>query len=174
MTNADAAAAMPAQGAPRWPRLLLLVAAAIELLGGLSDLPILLGNLSEIPGPGLGGAIIIAKIALQPLLALAALIFTLRGRLPYALLAMAFIILMTWLNYLPSVATHGLELQGSPAVVLLLVFQIIVAPLLALAIAGLVLTGKQLTLATLLAVLPTLISILSVIAFGIGVAIYGF
>ena len=87
---------------------------------------------------------------------------------------MALIILMTWLNYLPSVALHGLELQGSPAVVLLLVFQIIVAPVLALAIAGLVLTGKQLTLATLLAVLPTLVGIASVIAFGIGVAIYGF
>ena len=66
------------------------------------------------PRPGLGGAIIIAKIALQPLLALAALFFLIRGHLTYALLAMAFIILMTWLNYLPSVAIHGLELQGSP------------------------------------------------------------
>jgi hypothetical protein len=59
-------------------------------------------------------------------------------------------------------------------VVLLLVFHIILGLLLALAIAGLVLMGKQLTLATLLAILPTLIGILSVIAFGIGVAITGF
>jgi hypothetical protein len=173
MTNASAAA-VPAQGAPRWPRLLLLVAAAIELLGGLSDLPILLGNLSEIPGPGLGGAIIIAKIVLRPLLALAALFFTIRGRLPHALLAMALITLMTWLNWLPSVALHGLELQGSPAVVLLLVFQIILAPVLAAAIAGLVLMDKQLTLATVLAVLPTFVGVASVVAFAIGVAIYGF
>ena len=43
-----------------------------------------------------------------------------------------------------------------------------------MAIAALALTGKQLTLATLLAVLPTLVSVLSVIAFAIGVAIYGF
>ena len=171
MTQTDAAIAPP----PRWPRLLLLIAAAIELLVGLRDLPILLlGDLSQIPGPGLGGAVIIAKIVLQPILALAALIFTVRGRLPYALLAMALIILMTWLNYVPSVALHGLELQGSPVVVALMGFQIILAPLLALAIAGLVLADKQLTLATVLAILPTFVGVAGVIAFAISVAIYGF
>ena len=36
------------------------------------------------------------------------------------------------------------------------------------------LTGKRLKLAILLAVLPTFIGIAGVIAFGIGVAIYGF
>jgi len=36
------------------------------------------------------------------------------------------------------------------------------------------LTGKRLKLAILLAVLPTFVGIASVIAFGIGVAIYGF
>ena len=50
----------------------------------------------------------------------------------------------------------------------------ILPPILVLAIAALALTGKRLTLATVLAILPTLISILSVVAFGIGVAIYGF
>lgn len=59
------------------------------------------------------------------MLALAALFFLIRGHLPYALLAMAFIILMTWL----------------------LAFPII---------------------------LPPLVSMLGVIAFAIGVAIYGF
>jgi hypothetical protein len=34
--------------------------------------------------------------------------------------------------------------------------------------------GKKLTLAMLLAVLPTLIGVLGVVAFGISVAIYGF
>ena len=39
---------------------------------------------------------------------------------------------------------------------------------------GLALTGKRLRLAILLAVLPTFVGIAGVIAFGIGVAIYGF
>jgi hypothetical protein len=39
---------------------------------------------------------------------------------------------------------------------------------------GLALTGKRLKLAILLAVLPTFVGIAGVIAFGIGVAIYGF
>ena len=51
---------------------------------------------------------------------------------------------------------------------------VILPPILVLAIAALALTGKRLTLATVLALLPTLIGILSVVAFGIGVAIYGF
>jgi hypothetical protein len=81
MTRADTAAEAPPKAAPRWPRLILLVAAAIEFLTGLSDLPILFGNLSEVPGPGIGGAIIVAKIALTPLIAFAALFFTIRGRI---------------------------------------------------------------------------------------------
>jgi hypothetical protein len=55
-----------------------------------------------------------------------------------------------------------------------LFFQVVIAPMIALTIAGLVLTGKHLTLATLLAVLPTLIQVLGALAFGISVAIYGF
>lgn len=175
MTDAKLAAAPASQlASPRWPGLLLLIAAIIELMSGLGDLPILLGDLSQIPGPGLGGAIIIAKIALQPVLALAALFFIIRGHLTYALLAMAFIILMTWLSFLPSVQLHGLELEGSPIVVLPMGFQLILAPFLVVAIAGLALTGRQLTLATLLAVLPTFVGVFGVIAFAIGVAIYGF
>ena len=38
------------------------VAIAIEFFGGLSTLPILAGDLNEVPGPGVGGAIIIATI----------------------------------------------------------------------------------------------------------------
>ena len=47
--------------------------AAIEAFDGLSHLPALFGDMSEIPGPGLGGAIIKADIAVHPLLALSAL-----------------------------------------------------------------------------------------------------
>ncbi len=182
MTQAIEAAGAAAKQPPRWPRLLLLIAAVIEFLGGLGALPILFGDLNEVPGPGLGGQIILAGIVLQPLLALAALFFTTRGKIPYALVAMAFIILMAWLSFVPSIRLHGLDLSGNLQEVTLgsamvtagLFFQLIIAPIIALAIAGLLLTGKHITLATLLAVLPTLIRVVGIVAFGISVAIYGF
>lgn len=48
------------------------------------------------------------------------------------------------------------------------------APLIAAAVVVLALSGKRPALATLLAVLPTLLGVAATIAFGIGVAIYGF
>ena len=89
--------------------MLLSAVAAVEFLGGLRDLSMLFANLSEVPGPGLGGAIIMAKIVLQPILGLIALFCAASGRIGAALLAMAAIILMTWLTWLPSVARHGLS-----------------------------------------------------------------
>ena len=87
---------------------------------------------------------------------------------------MAVVILVGWISYLPSVQLHGLEMLADGAGGLLTFAMIILPPILVLAIAGLALTGKRLTLATLLATLPTLVGILSVVAFGIGVAVYGF
>ena len=47
--------------APRLPGLylLLIIMAAIEAFDGVSHAPILFGDMSEIPGPGIGGAIIL-------------------------------------------------------------------------------------------------------------------
>ena len=174
MTQAVEAAGAPAKQPRRWPGLLLLLVAIIELMGGLGALPILAGNLDEIPGPGLGGKIIIATIILRPIAAAAALFFLVRGNLPGALVSMAIVILVGWISYLPSVQLHGLELQGDGVGGLFSFALLILPPILVLAISALALTGKRLTLATVLAALPTLISILSVVAFGIGVAIYGF
>jgi len=172
MTDASAIAAVPAQGiAPRWPRLILLIAAAIEFLTGLSDLPILFGNLSEVPGPGIGGAIIVAKIALTPLIAFAALFFTIRGRILYAILAMAAGTLLTWVSFLPSVAINGLEMAGMAAVAT--TYLIFLVPLLALVAIVLALRGRR-TPAIILAVLPTFVGVAATIAFAIAVAIYGF
>jgi hypothetical protein len=182
MAQADQAGVAPAAQPRRWPALLLLIVALIEFMGGLADLPVLAGNLDEIPGPGLGGKIIIATIILRPIAAAAALLFLVRSKLPGALVSMAVVILLGWISYLPSIQLHGLELPADAGMPLfaeatvnaLLVWEAIVKPILVLAIAGLALTGKKLTLATILALLPTLISVLSVVAFGISVAIYGF
>jgi hypothetical protein len=176
MAEANQAAVVPASQPQRWPGLLLLIAAIIEFLGGLSALPILAGDLSEVPGPGLGGAIIIATIIIHPIAAGTALFFLVRGNLTWALVAMAVVILVGWITYLPSVQLHGLGIQEADGLypALKLIQLLILPPILVLAITGLALTAKRLTLATLLAVLPTFLNILSVIAFGISVAIYGF
>ena len=169
------AAAFPAiTPAPRWLRIVLIVAAAIELLEGVRDFPILFGDLSEIPGPGLGGWIITGKIALHPVVAGAALIFVSFGRLHHALVAMAALIFLTWLNDLPSVFIHGLDLKGDGVGGLNTVFQILLAPLLAATVVALVVFNQRLGLATLLAVLPTVIGVLGVVAFAIAISIYGF
>ena len=182
MAQADQAGVAPAAQPRRWPGLLLLIVALIEFLGGLGSLPILAGDLNEMPGPGLGGQIIIATIILRPIAAAAALFFLVRGNLAWRLIAMAVVILVE-LVQLPAVdpaarprtggdleVTRQRHGDGGPVVFACSSLP----PMLVLAIAGLALTGKQLTLATLLAVLPTLIGILGVVAFGIGVAIYGF
>ena len=107
-------------------------------------------------------------------MAAVALFFLVRGNLPGALVSIAIVILVGWVSYLPSIQLHGLELQGDGVGGLFTAALIILPPILVLAIAALALAGSHLKLATILAVLPTLISILSVVAFGIGVAVYGF
>ena len=67
------------------------------------------------PGPGLGGAIIKAYIASHPVLALAALALATVGRLRYAIMALGALVLMNWLNFMPSVVRHGLDFGGLSA-----------------------------------------------------------
>jgi len=94
--------------------------------------------------------------------------------LPAALVSMAIVILVGWISYLPSIQLHGLELQGDGAGGLYSFALLILPPILVLAIAAMALGGRHLALAAIFALLPTLISILAVVAFGISVAIYGF
>jgi hypothetical protein len=175
MTIANGAGALPARASPRWPRLLFIIAAAVEVVGGLYDLPVLFGDLSQAQGLDFGGAVMIAKIVLQPILAFLALALAIRGRMMDALLAMAAIIALTWLSFLPSIAIHGLDLKagGISVIAALFVFQIFVAPIVALAVALLAL-ARRWTAACLLAVLPTYLGVAGVIAFAVDVAIHGF
>jgi len=152
--------------------LLLILMAAIEAFDGLSHAPVLFGDMSEIPGPGVGGAIIKAYIASHPLLALAALVFATIGRLRYAIMALGALVLMTWLNYMPSVVRHGLDFNGisafeTPA-------QIIAFPLMGACAIALAARNQRLGLAAMLVSIPTMYGVFSVVAFGIGIMIYGF
>jgi hypothetical protein len=152
--------------------LLLILMAAIEAFDGLSHAPILFGDMSEIPGPGVGGTIIKAYIASHPLLAVAALVFATIGRLRYAIMALGALVLMTWLNYTPSVVRHGLDFSGISA--FQTPVQIIAFPLMGACAIALAARNQRLGLAAVLVSIPTLYGVFAVIAFGIGVMLYGF
>ena len=172
MTLNDAA---PAQAhAPRLLGLylLLILIAAVEAFDGLSHVPALFGDASQIPGSGLSGVIIKAYIASHPVLALAALAFATVGRLRYAIMALGALVLMAWLNFMPSVVLHGLDFNGVSAFETPV--RIIAFPLMAACAIALASRGRRLGLATLLVGIPTLYGVFAVVAFGIGVVLYGF
>jgi hypothetical protein len=152
--------------------LLLIIVAAIEVFDGLSHVPTLFGDMSDIPGPGVGGAIIKAHIASHPMLALAALASATIGRLRYAIMALGALVVMNWLNFMPSVVRHGLDFRGVSAFETPV--RIIAFPLLAACGIALAARSQRLGLATMLVSIPTLYSVFAVIAFGIGVILYGF
>ena len=91
----------PASSAPRHLglRVVLIIAALFEAFQALPDVPILFGDMSEIPGPGFGGFLIKAYIATHAPLALAALVFAAVGNVRYAIIALGAVVMMTWLNY---------------------------------------------------------------------------
>jgi hypothetical protein len=152
--------------------LLLIIIAAIEAFDGLSHAPILFGDISKIPGPGVGGAIIKAYIASHPLLALAAMAFATVGRLRYAIMALGVLVLMTWLNFMPSVVRHGFDFGGVSAFETPV--RMIAFPLMATCAIALAARGERLGSAAVLVSIPTLYSVFAVIAFGIGIILYGF
>lgn len=169
----DAEATSPA-AAPRLLglRKVLIIASLLEGFDASSSVSILFGDMSEIPGPGFGGFLVKAHIASHPLLALAALMFAITGSVRHAIIALAAIVFMTWLNDMPSVVRHGLDFNGigafeTPA-------RIIAFPLIAACAIALAARNQRLGLATALASLPTFYGLFGVIAFAIGVGIYGF
>ena len=152
--------------------ILLIIIAVIETFDGLSGAPILFGDMSEIPGTGIGGAIIKAYIASHPVLALAALALAATGHVRYAIMALGALVMMTWLNYMPSVVRHGLDFGGIAGFET--VAQIIAFPLMAACAIALAARNRRLGVATALVSIPTLSGVFGVLAFAIGVAVHGF
>jgi hypothetical protein len=168
------ALASAAPAAPRrlGLRIVLIIAALLEAFDALSSVSTLFGDMSEIPGPGFGGFMIKAHIATHPVLALAVLAFAAIGRVRYAIIALAAIVFMTWLNYMPSVVPHGLEFRGVGAFETPV--RIIAFPLMAACAVALAARNQRLRLATALTSLPTFYNLIGLIVFAIGVSIYGF
>ena len=173
VTTLTAAATEP----PRTHRLLgiyvlLIIIAVVETFDGLSDAPILFSDMSEIPGPGLGGAIIKAYIASHPVLALTALALAATGHVRYAIMALGALVMMTWLNYMPSVVLHGFDFGGIAGFET--VAQIIAFPLMAACAIALAARNRQLGVAAALVSIPTLFGLFGILAFAIGIALHGF
>lgn len=167
-------AALPRAQPLRNVKVLLTLVAAIEALSGLSSLPILFGDLSETPGIGIGGGLIIAHIVSHPLLAIAALVFAARGQLRDATVALGAVVLMTWLNLMPSVVRHGPDMGGSPVAALAMLAQIVAFPLMGACAIALSARDQRPALAAGLVMLPTLCGILGVVFFGVAIGINGF
>ena len=74
---------------------------------------------------------------------------------------------------MPSVVRHGLEFNSGFAA-LQTTAQIIAFPLMAACAIALAARNQRLGLATALVSIPTLVNVLGVIAFAIGVSLYGF
>jgi hypothetical protein len=154
-------------------RAVLIIAAILEAFDALSSVSILFGDMSQIPGPGLGGFLIKAHIATHLPLALAALIFAAMGRVRYAIIALGAVVAMTWLNFMPSVVLHGLEFGGG-FTALQTAAQIIAFPLMAACAIALAARNERLGLATALVAGPTVFNVFAVIAFAISVSLHGF
>ena len=162
----------PATSRPVLLGILLMIAALIELVEGMSSLPVLFGDMSKIPGPGVGGFLIKAQIATRVPLALAALATA--GFWPrHAITALAAVALMSWLGDMPSVVLHGIEF-GSMISAVETVARIVAFPLMAVCAIALARRNERLWTAALLACFPTLFKIAGVVIFAISVSIYGF
>ena len=166
-------AAVPAP-APRLLglRILLAIVAGLELFDSLIGAPMLLDGASSFPGPGIGGAIIKLKMAVHPVLALAALILAGIGYVRHSIVMIGVVVLMTWLSYMPAVARHGLDFSGtglyqSPA-------QIFLYPLMGAAAIALAARSERLWSAALLAGIASFLGVIGMVTFALAVAIVGF
>jgi hypothetical protein len=157
-----------------WLRVGLIVLAAIETLSALADFSGIFYDYNHTTALLIfAQGVTKTRLAIAPLIAGAALVFASIGRLRHAIVALAALVLVVWLTELPSIAIHGLELSGG-FVGLHLIAQRFIYPVIAVAAIVLAVRNQRLALAGALVSLPRIVAWLGVLAFGIGVMIYGF
>ena len=164
----------PLSGRQRfWLSAALLAVALFETADGFANVGTLFGDMTEIPGPGFGGFLIKTYLATHPVFALAALFFAATGRVRFAVMALVGVMVGRWLWLMPSVAIHGLEMKNFYSAQSTLALTI-APPLLAACALALSIRNERLGVATLLVCLPSLYNVLGLLAFAVGIAIYGF
>jgi len=103
----------PENAPPGKLRLALLLVALIETVSALSNLPILYFGAPDAPGISPGGLLISATILLKPIFAIAALLFAAKGNIRRSIMALAAVVLLDWLSYVPSATKFWSECPGS-------------------------------------------------------------
>lgn len=148
--------------------IVLLAVTMIKAISTFTDASALFGGIDDM------AALTVMALALNPLCAIAAFIFTLQGRLSGAICALAAIVVLNWLSDMVSVVLHGFDFAGSISLTLVTTLQIVGYPLMAACAIAFALGEEYLVTATTLVTLPMLVSAGSIVAFAIGVTIYGF
>jgi hypothetical protein len=154
-------------------RIFLVIVALIETVGSLSNLPDLFTGRSQF-GSGIGQWIINTGLLILPLPAVAALSFAIKGQIDRAIMAIAVIVLVLWITYLPSLSAPLTPIPSTGVLAVYQFIQMVVFPVLAIAAIVLAARRQRLTLAAVLVSIPTILGVLAVIAFLIGIMIYGF
>jgi len=172
MTAIDTA---PAPARHAWLRAALVVVAAVQLIEGLSNAPLIFADYHHATAYlRFAQALISIKLALNPLVAAAALMFAVRGRLREAILALAAFVAVGWLlDDLWSFPLHGLELSLDVGGFVVFVHHF-GFPAAAIAGATLALKQRRLALAGLLVCFPTLFDLAGIFTFAVAIMIYGF
>ncbi|HEY0236636.1 MAG TPA: hypothetical protein VGC86_16520 [Afipia sp.] len=129
-------------------------------------------DLSEI-GSGFSGVLTKIYIFTHPVFTVAAFLCALAGRVRWAVIAMAGVVLGRWLWYLPgpngSLASKELYVLAQPTIML-----VIIPPVLAVCALMLARASRRLGLATLFVCAPVIYSNYEMALFILAVSIYGF
>ena len=159
---------------PRWLSALLIIAAFGHVMLSLTSLPVLFGDWNEAPGPGLGGKITLLKIALEPVLGLLAAYFLIAAKLRSAVFMFAAIYALTWASFLPSVIGQADDAKPDAFFRAQMIFELYLAPVIALAIAAIAIANSHLLTASLLALAPAVFHFVSFLIFSSALLIHGF
>ncbi len=169
MTIAETALGAP-PAAPRHIglRIGLAALAGLELLDAVTRVQYLLADYRH--PAGVVQALTGVYLALAPLVSAAALLLAAIGRVREAILALALLILLTWLLHgIWSIHGSGLPwANGNP------LLQLFIFPAAAIAAAALAVKNRWLAIAGLLVSVPTIYGWVPMVIFTIGVLIYGF
>ena len=147
-------------------RLVLTALALVELTQEIAIQILLHGDMS-----GLRTSVKLNLVA-QPVLALAALIFALTGRLGHAIPALGAIVFLAWLEYM-ALIPDGFD-YGNLFVNLDNATKAFIFPLVGACAMAFAARGERLGTATLLIAIPSGVNLFNALAFLIGVTIYGF
>ena len=177
MTAIETAPARPAPAPARHGLLCagLALVAAYQLIQALSGAPLIFADYHHATAYlRFAQGLIRVKLALDPLVAAAALMFAVTARLREATLALAAFILLDWLlDDLWSIPIHGLELSLDYGGLVVFAHHF-VFPAVAIAGGALALKERRPVLAALLVCFPTLFDLAGIIAFAVSIMLYGF